>query len=129
MKMQPERFTRILKYIERKFLEAGTVHIKREGETRALIERKARRSWDLMPAGDSKTHWMRAERFVQGFYNNIVPAIRDRNEGAIDKIVACLKPTRDNCVDLLNAFEAALVIYGLDGPYFQSLYKPNESFV
>ncbi|HEV8072469.1 MAG TPA: hypothetical protein VGP76_32420 [Planctomycetaceae bacterium] len=132
LKSPPENFKEIFgwwaeqKYPQRYLFDAGS---QRYPQLRPLIERKARRIWDKSLCGDANAHWQSAERFVLQFYGNIISAIRDRDKDAASEVLAAIRCDSEHPVEILNAFEAALVIYGLDAELIASLYRPQESFV
>jgi hypothetical protein len=129
MKAKPDNFGRILSWLERSYLQYGSLRVERTPRVRSLIAQKARRIWEHTGNNDVNRNWLDAERFVFQFYSHIVPAIRHREQGAVSEVLAALSATHERPIDIVNAFEASLVIYGLDVARLESLYNPLQSFV
>jgi hypothetical protein len=129
LKSPPENFKQILDWFERKYPRNSLFDAGSNRQFRQLIERKARRIWEQTQREDPVDHWQQAERFVIQFYGNIVAAIRERDKSAVKEVLDAVKCDAEHRVELVNAFEAALVIYGLDVELLKPLYHPDESFV
>lgn len=95
----------------RDYLEASCVDeddVGRE-KARALIATKAER---LARCGstDDQRNWLLAERYVEGFYGNIVPAVSSDDPGAIQRVTEMIDVTsRGGQHLIMNVLEVAVV--------------------
>jgi len=109
-------FEQVRLYVEQLYLSGEEVDASHDSSAHALIARKALRLWELeKPQNREKETWAAAERYVRGFYENIIPAVLGTNpediQTALEAFCNAHGASRPNYI--ANAFEAAIVFHFL----------------
>jgi hypothetical protein len=113
-----------MKYLDR--LDQNTWDLKPTGID-DLIETKARRVWELTGNASSTENWTVAETYVREFYLNILPAVSGEDDSSTTKIVDLLQLSNSaDRLDLVNCFEAAIVIYFLNASRINGILQRHE---
>ena len=97
-----------------------------------LIATKARRIWQLNPHGrNPNDDWLLAESYVQRFYGNIVDAVVNGDCGCVALVANAFDfciPFHDN-LRIVNAFEAAILMYFVDAEVIRHVLNCNPQMV
>ncbi len=123
-------FNNVRKYIENKYLgKDGRIDENKES-TFNLILHKANQIFQTSGNTDEKSNWFRAKLYVRFFYENIIPAIVDKNVNNIVNVLNAFEFSKspDNRFYISNAFELAIVIYFLDKEILGEIIKDSELF-
>jgi hypothetical protein len=123
----PQDFEKVKAYLEEQYLANGN-NEKLDDEksnTKALIWRKARRTWETTGQGDEKTNWFRAKLYAALFYENIIGAVVNDDK---QKTVAVLKAFQfseapANRFSIINGFETAIAINFLNKDIVREVLK------
>ena len=119
LKASSYSFRRVEQYIDQMYLANGKIDVNREPGARKLIEAKAYRRWEYRDreglSGTASDDWRTARSYVGKFYDHIIPSIRGEEED-IRQVAQLLYSCHEDGTpcDLVNCFEAALVIYYVD---------------
>ena len=116
-------FQIIKNYLEDCYLTNGRVNDNKP-KVNELVNRKAHRIWQFSTMIEKDEHWYRAKRYINIFYENIIPAVVERNQNNISKIIEALfLGSSENFYPIINSFEAALPILFFDNSISQSILK------
>lgn len=79
----------------------------------ALTENKAKRIYALTARADADNNWYNALKYVRMFYENIVPALTEKDQAAKKALVDTFTMTDGNFYysAIANCFEAAVLMY------------------
>lgn len=85
-----------------------------EGRHR-LIGSKSLAIYATTDCRDDWTNWLNAEKYVHGFYDNIIPAVRHGSIDNVSKVLQALRmsETGQYGCSITNCFETAIVFYFL----------------
>ena len=112
-------FERVQGYVEEQYLAGGQLDLTAQAVV-DLTTRKAYRLWEKTGESDSEANWLRAQGYVEAFYDNIVAAVTESNIDSIAAVLSALQvqagPEHDT---MINAFEALVAIYFLDPEVLQ----------
>jgi hypothetical protein len=123
IKVPPNVFAPIADYIE--YYARIRLLDEPEYQVRNLVARKAQRV-------ASTVCWLRDEEifghvvnYVKDFYGNIIPAIIDKEEKAIEAVLRAFvrSQTHGSQRPIINCFEAAIAIFFLDATAVQHLWR------
>ncbi len=111
------RFKDLEDYLKNRWLsESG--HLLRDkfgnlaGKSRKLVEIKSYYLWKKLGIPDEQKNWSTAVSYVENFYGNIIPAIKDNNSESIARVKAAILSEIDpNHRYIVNCFELALIAY------------------
>jgi hypothetical protein len=131
IKAQKTEFGEAKAYIEKCFLSSNGRNIdSRKDEVQSLISLKAQKIREETRCNNFRQRWNSAEYFVELFYNNIIPAVIDNSE---DSVLAVLKAFQysqygndGRPYHIINAFEAALIIYFVDAKNILALWDKSD---
>lgn len=98
---------------------------KASNDTRRLIEVKAWLAWKQTGDPNQEANWVRAEKFAEDFYQNIIPAVTLNDETSARTVLRALLTGAADETDLANCFEAAIAIYFINAAIVGKLL--NES--
>ena len=104
-KIDPDGFTAVLEYIERRLMSNGGLDM---AKAESLIRVKAERLWKI-GGGDAETNWLTAENFVRDFYGNLAFAILGLDVQAYDKVMEALLAA-DPVRQIINVFEITVAM-------------------
>jgi hypothetical protein len=91
-----------------------------------LIKKKAYRIYETTGSNDKNLNWENAKLYVKMFYENIIPAVIDKNEENILKVLKAFQFSITNRFLIINCFEASIAIYFLDSNIIENLWKNTE---
>lgn len=113
IKSGAESFSPIADWLKKEILDHGQLDTQTRPYARCLVEKKAWRLWNRTKCEDSSRNWQSAESYARSFYENLIPAVVDRNRKAIDAIRrAVLDESPANSTrEIVNALEVAVVAY------------------
>lgn len=119
-------------FIEQSYLSRGVIDLVDERSARKLIAIKAKRIYER--SGGHRPdidNWLDAERYVRGFYEHIIPAVKERRPANIEAIAEALCSTHrpEQHCDIVNCFEAALVIYYVDAKCLEDACGPAAALL
>jgi hypothetical protein len=111
IKASPSEFGHIKDYLEKNYLKGGKID---KHKVNDLIELKAHRISEKTSSRDQLANWGHAEKYVETFYENIIPAIVRKDPKSISNVrnIFC-NDSLENSDIIINSFECALVIYFL----------------
>lgn len=125
-----DSFERVCGWIEGRYLTGRQLRPDKSSAARELIEEKAERIWKETGSSDSQANWRAAENYAMAFYQNIIPAIRDKSHDAAAAVLAALHDRDDGLsAEVVNAFEAAIVLEFLPSEIVRRIYRMDHSFV
>lgn len=96
----------------------STVYMDDTGKRHALIARKARElSVYATKRQDDKINWMQAAKFVEEFYNNIIPAVMELDRVALHAVREAVwrSESKDSRLSIMNCLEAGICMYFVRG--------------
>ncbi len=95
-------------------IEEGLFTLKKNNDAQELIEKRAER-YARIKGGEAEDHKQIARKYVELFYENIIPAVMDECQPSKDKIVEAfeLSQSAERSCPIMNCFEAAIAIYFL----------------
>ena len=70
--------------------------------------------------------WYNAETYVRVFYENIIPAVLDKDEEKTLRVLKTFQYSKLNRFSMVNCFEIALAIYFLDADVIENLWNRAE---
>src|SRR5664279_3426397 len=129
-------------YLEGRYLTGGRVVHEGTSEkcasAKVLIATKAerireRRKWTesgyIESSQNDLTNWLRAETYVKLFYENIIPAVVEKDRMSVLRVLKAFQYSKapENCWWVINGFETALVIYFLDCEIIESFWADSEN--
>lgn len=93
-----------------------------------LINYKAKRisEVDTTENRTDKDDWYNAETYVKMFYENIIPAVLEKNEEKTLRVLKSFQYSKTNRFFMINCFETALAIYFLDTKVIKKLWEKAE---
>lgn len=108
-------FDIVEKYIDSNYLTDGKIDEKKVA-TNILISNKASRIHTTTLNESTEENWHRAKLYVQLFYNNIIPAVKQKDKECIVNVLKALQfsKSQENRYLIINTFEAATVIFFLN---------------
>ena len=111
-----EDFDRVESYLMDKYLAKTDLIAEPREATQKLIQAKAHRIWQTTGEPNPSRNWFRARLYVKLFYENIIGAVRSKDEKKTAKILEAFEFSKssDNRFLVINAFEAAIAIEFLD---------------
>ncbi|GEM_PF-3130652 len=116
-------------YIENRYIDGeGKLldDIKENHSLFELIKNKAYRIYETTESNDESQNWENAKLYVKMFYENIIPAVIDKNEENILKVLKAFQFSITNRFLIINCFEASIAIYFLDSNIIENLWKNTE---
>jgi hypothetical protein len=126
IKREPEKFISIRNYLSRKYMEGGRETLN-ANQRHELVARKAEQlsKYAKRPA-DKHADFVEAAAYVDGFYNNIIPAVvradREASEGVRTAILR--SEGKHSRLSIMNCLEAGICLYFLRGfEYFATDWK------
>jgi hypothetical protein len=129
-------------YLEGRYLTGGRVVHEGAGEkcasAKVLIATKAERirarrkktEWNYVEGSQNDlTNWLRAETYMKLFYENIIPAVVNKDQMSVLRVLKAFQYSKapENCWWVINGFETALAIYFLDPEVIKGLWKDSEA--
>lgn len=125
-------FKGIAKYIAKKYLtEKGRLN-KTSESVQIATGVKADRIAGTIRRYSDKKNWLLAEEYCEMYYENIIPAVMEKNETIKrEKILTILKAFQysknpKKRLLIINCFEVAIAIYFLDSEIIKSLWEESE---
>ena len=118
-------FDRVENYLTENYLTKSGLLDEKKAEK--LIIAKARRIWETTGEQDPEKNWFRARLYIKLFYENIVGAVRSKDEKTgrekTAKILEAFEFSKSplNRFLIINAFEAVLAIEFLDKQVIEHL--------
>ena len=102
--------TNVRSYIKSQYFTGGMLDL---DKAKKLTVSKAYRLWERNQNSEQLENWRLAEKYIQEFYRNIIPAVEEHDKSSITCILKLFKwdESSDNLSYLINCFEAAIVIY------------------
>lgn len=130
MKAPLSKFNEVKSYIQENYLgQDGKLRFPNEGtKVHELISKKANRIHEAAKTTKPNTNWFCAEMYVKMFYENIIPAIEEKNEEKILRVLKAFQYSNMNyfIVNTINCFETSLAICFLDQDIIKKLWKDAE---
>lgn len=129
IKRGQEKFISILEYISKSYMDGGG-EILNKDKREAIIRRKAKELSKCNNKRDKETDWKEAARYVDGFYNNIIPAIVKADNVASQAVGVAIKLSEGKYsrLSIMNALEAGICLYFLRGfEYFADDWKESQA--
>ena len=126
----PQEFEEAKSYLESRYLTNGKFD-QTKPEAKKLIERKAYRISERVRGMTGKTdndkNWIDAEAYVEMFYENIIPAVIEKDREKVLRVLKAFQFSKapENRHHIIDCFETALAIYFLKADIIQELW--NES--
>ena len=117
LKASPSTFAHAKTYIEQLYLSDGVVNSVGDSTAHHLVVNKAQRIWaHSARRRGAEANWAEAERYVRGFYEHIIPAVKEADPQHIAALAEafCSAHRGPRPCDIVNCFEAALVVYYVD---------------
>lgn len=108
-----ELFERLDDRFESKYLLAGRIDWEK---AHPLITRKAYHLWEVDPHRGADHDWRVASEFVCQFYENIGPAVRERNHASAAEVLTAIRRH-----DITSAFELSIVMSFMDADMLNEL--------
>lgn len=128
MKAPLSKFTKAQSYIQEHYLghDGKLCFPLQEGtKLHGLIKNKASRIFKTTKETDRDKNWFQAETFTRMFYENIIPAVMEKNKEKVLRVLKAFQYSKMNRFIVINCFETALAIYFLDQNIIKTLW--NES--
>lgn len=127
-KLSLNNFMKIKNYIENNYLVDGRISESRSAGVKTLIARKAHRIWQTTGNNDHQENWIEAKKYVTLFYDNIIPAVIDKNNKNLSSVFEAFRFSKspENRYLIINSFEAAIAIYFIDKEYLLSISNTPE---
>lgn len=127
IKARPSEFNEAKNYIQEHYLgEDGKLLPKeRESKLCELIGKKACRIYETTGSRDDEKNWVHAETYVKMFYENIIPAVVEKDKEKVLRVLKAFQFSKMNHFLIINCFETALAIYFLDPYIIQRLWKES----
>lgn len=121
-KVSPSDFGEAKRYLEAKYVtfENGCYKLKEslsKGDKYSIFHSKSQRvrqekgRWDHNRFWDDQLNWRNAEKYIKQYYENIIPAVVDKDENCAKKVIQAFDYSMRGPYRIINAFEMALVIY------------------
>lgn len=109
----PTDFAEARAYLEKHFLTDGKLDLAKRAH--ALVESKAQRLWQAQGSYDELRNWATAETYARAFYENVVPAVLQKDKDSTRAVVEALQGS-PSCPThrIANCFEMAVAITFLD---------------
>jgi len=110
-------------YLETCYLTDGKINKTKPG-AKNLIARKALRIYEMTGQADAVKNWLRAEQYVQLFYENIIPAVTKKDPGKTRQVLKAFQFSSEfGDHDLVvGFFEVAVAMYFLDPQIIQEIW-------
>ena len=127
IKRGQEKFISILEYLGKSYMD-DTGETLNEEKRETIIERKAKALSKCNNKLGEKDDWEDAARYVDGFYNNIVPAVVRSSDIASEAVSAAIRLSEGKYsrLSIMNCLEAAICLYFLKGfKYFAEDWKES----
>lgn len=128
IKASKVEFGKVKHYLEEHYLINNKINIASNFVSGKLISRKAKRIYERIGEESDMKGWASAETFVRMFYENIIPAVMEKDrERTLSVLKAFWGDSNRNKFSIIvvssivNCFEAALAIYFLDPDIIRSL--------
>ncbi len=99
-------------------------------KARRIAERRQKVERDYVHSKyNDDANWIRAESYVRLFYENIVPAVLNKDRTSTLRVLKAFQYSKepDNCWWVINCFETALAIYFLDREIIKNLWKESAN--
>jgi len=109
-------FKEVQEYLETHYLTYGRIDDKNKTDAHELIRKKAERLWQTTGNNNENDNWFRAKLYVRMYYENIIPAVIDKNDSNTAMVLKAFQfsKTAENRYLIINCFEAAVAIHFLD---------------
>jgi len=122
-------FEKIKSYLEKNYLTNGKLD-KLKDNTKKLINTKRDRINNIL--GKNEKNEERAEEYIRMFYENIIPAVIDGEEGNRDNVLDVLKAFEFskapmNRYIIINCFEAAVAINFLNPVFIEEFWRDKDA--
>jgi len=123
IKASPRDFEEPKVYLETRYLTEGRINKAKPG-TRNSTARKALRIYEVTGQADAVKNWLRAEEYVRLFYENIVPAVTEKDPDKTRQVLEAFQfSSKFGDHDLIvSFFETALAMYFLDSQIIQEIW-------
>ena len=119
-------FYEVKDYLETRYLINEKIDPKRAEE---LIRKKADRIWQTTNGRfDKEINWHLAEAYVRMLYENIIPAVIEKDECKTLMVLRAFQYSKapENRYLIINCFETAIAICFLDQDIIQNLWKSKR---
>ena len=126
-----ESFFDVADWIKVEFLTGGSLKMCEGSPAWRLVANKAHRIWEQTGRNDPERNWFRAEQYVRGYFEAIIPAVIDVDRKSVRAILNAVTPQRTEgpgC-EIISVFEAAIAIECLDPDLVREDYKPERSYL
>jgi hypothetical protein len=110
-------------YLETCYLTEGRINKAKPG-TKNAIARKALRIYEVTGQADAVKNWLRAEKYVRLYYENIIPAVTEKDPGKTRQVLEAFQySSKFGDHDLIvGFFETAVAMYFLDPQIVQEIW-------
>lgn len=119
-------FYEVKDYLETRYLTNKKIDPEK---ARELIEKKADRIWQTTNGRfDKEINWHLAEAYVRMLYENIIPAVIEKDECKTLMVLRAFQYNKapENRYLIINCFETAIAICFLDQDIIQNLWKSKR---
>lgn len=126
IKAQRAEFGEAKEYLEECFLGLDGQLDLQKNQVKALITAKANKIQDETDCAKFDQNWELATAYVTLFYEHILPAVLDNEPESVRSILKAFQYSqygeKGNSYHIINAFEAALVIYFVDATSIRKIW-------
>ncbi len=123
IKASPRDFEEPKVYLETRYLTEGRINKAKPG-TRNSTARKALRIYEATGQANAVKNWLRAEEYVRLFYDNIIPAVTEKDPDRTRQVLEAFQFSKkfgDHDL-IVSFFETALAMYFLDPQIIQEIW-------
>lgn len=124
------QFEPVRHYVETNCLcSDGTLDDRKPG-LNMMLSAKARRIYETRGETNKEINWFRARLYVRMFYENIIPAVTEKNKTATLAILKAFQfsKSRQNRYLIINALEAITAIKFLDKARIQAIVDDPDQY-
>jgi class 3 adenylate cyclase len=110
-------FETVKRYLNDRYLVDGKIKVRAKSFAATLVHVKADRLSKMTGRTDTLYNWGEAEHYVKKFYENIIPAVEEKDGlHHVKEVLDAFRFSTDcnHCYHLINCFEMAIAINFLD---------------
>ncbi len=120
IKASRAEFEQVRAYLEDKYLDNEVIS---SDKINGLIRKKAYRIWEVTGEINTDKNWADANKYVELYYGNIIPAVTEKNRESTLAILQAFSSSNnyESKYLIVNSFEVAVAIYFLDNEVISAL--------
>jgi|SRR5271157_392250 len=126
------QFERVKNYLQENYLDGSATGKLDESKPRTnmLLRGMAQRIWENTGNIDAAANWFRARTYTHLYYDNIVPAVTEKNAAATASIMKAFQFSKapTNRYLIINCFEVAVASEFLDKDLVFAILREPDSF-